>query len=296
MPKIQDNFDYDPVIKAIAPWVNVECPHYREAQMSDHFLSERNQFSRALFSAYPAFLVHYLTISDFDDARDLVKIMPKDPESLLYFQNRFIKEEVRAHYDEHSIVRSALTFCLTEEEAQKGLQKMKNDSNLAMMMALFGDSCLKYFDGLKEAANYSEGRGYRSFNGVAGMVKPLEKMTNQLKDAYQFMQELLPVLAFALEGKQDLNEKDFAMGLCTTFRMQAMKSENKSIDKVKHCPFGPALGDISVAVLERQANTGRITLSDERRPGALFHFLYQEAREILIETQNTPAMAVNSPE
>ncbi len=107
-------------------------------------------------------------------------------------------------------------------------------------------------------------------------------------------------MALSLSAYEDkMDERAFAMALCDTFRAKALESmekfefrRNGKDAKISYsrnqCPFGPVLGGIAGIVLKEDKN-GFISLSEERRSGALFAFLYEKV------LQNSKAALITLP-
>lgn len=243
-----------------------------------------------IMQRFPEYFVQALDDSIFYEAmllRDKYKTIV--PQGILRTDQNFpIGFDFRESLDGH---RTKFAYAIDEQSAVKGLNYADKNPHWPFALAILQITLRDYLRKLRaHIVTHEKEDVLLDRQGV--VVTPTrfsEHMKTVIRESAQasFQQELLPVMSFFLqEAGGDVSEKNFAKALCQTFRAEAMQSTArrmvpKQVDTkivTTKCPFGPVLGRLSHMVLEEDAD-GVITVSDEKRPGAFFYFLYQKAQE-----------------
>lgn len=304
MNKALDNFDFTPTIEGLRPWMDREHPNVcnvGDVRSREGFWTDRAKFSDALFGQLTDYLCLYLAEPLSDDVINALSRVPKSLNDIKENQAAVTSNPLEflnsaAQREELMLAnqwRRPNVFPLSADETLQAIQTCKQDKALALSVSILGHGITAYmndfFDTLGRyhedpEADISE-NGYKYYGGYYYSHYHLGKIENQAKDASQFMHEFLPVFAHHLDGDRDLSDKDFAQSLCELFRKKSMRSKTQ-YGEPQICPVSSVIGQISGAVFVENPD-GTLSVSDEKRPGALFSFLYQMAQDELQRLENT---------
>lgn len=271
-----EDFDFTATIEAIRPWMDKRHPNFYELVASKKdFIAERAKFSKALFRQLPEFCAMYLNTKTYtQDLSDVVGVYPKNVEDVLVQQSYFPSAEYRQKRTKQGYWRDSEDFVLTEDETLEALQFHNQDDSWLIASFIFADMLQKYMEYMVSFASKGHLKGMQKYFGDYNeSFDVLTDIEGQSASSDPITHELWPILSYSIAQNSGIDEKTIAKSLCQMFRAKAMQN-----NEGKHCPFGPALGELSSCVLGYD-DGGQVILSEERRPGAFIFFLYQWAEK-----------------
>ena len=282
----QGKFDFSRTIEAIRPWMDSSHPDFCELNKSRaDFLPERNRFSKALFLQFPEFLKRYIENDDFNGAENYFLETTKKVKDVLVQQSKFPENKARQKLKDNQQWREPKYFALTQAETRHALDYMHKNEAWAMAGCLFRDALESFIFELKSAL-----KTHTDHFTIFGEQNESHKNLFEIfvfGTSESITHELWPILSSEILETDEISEFDLAKSLCATFRNKAMVSNyNKDMgydkDEKQFCAFGPVLAELS-SVTFKCDEAGMLEISNNRRPGAFFFFLYQKGKDIIDE-------------
>lgn len=169
-------------------------------------------------------------------------------------------------------MRSKSIYPLSRDEVKTALDFEDTHAAWRRAVATLQYHISDYMDAVTQAVQSNLIQGAIRKSLVLGNIQAFKGEASKTS----FLREFSPVMSASLSasGADGLDEKAFARALCETFRREAFRSSY--CGELTVCPFGPVIGRLSSIVLKEDTD-GRIFVSGDQKPGALFRFLVERA-------------------